>query len=192
MDQGEDFIDHYAVLGVEPDCDAKTLERAYRELAHQFHPDHGESADVIRLQMVLAAYRTLREPGTRGEYDAAHAAAIGRNREPLSDQPVPGAEDQPSPASDADAHERILQMLYQNRRENSREAGVIGYFIQQMLACSDESYDFHLWYLKSKGFVEITEHGTVAITIAGVDEVISNSRRTEAIKLLTEREDRTA
>ena len=190
MEKASEFIDHYAVLGVAPDCDAKALERAYRELAHQFHPDHGDSADVIRLQMVIAAYRALRDPESREAYDALHAAAHGTVREPLSDQPVPGAENQPSPASDAEAHERILAMLYQNRRENSREAGVIGYYIQQMLGCTDESYDFHLWYLKAKGFIETTEHGTVAITIAGVDEVISNSRRTEAIKLLTEREDK--
>ena len=43
---------------------------------------------------------------------------------------------------------------------------------------------FAMKYLKQKGFIEVTEHGTVAITVEGIDHVISLSRTTAAEKLL--------
>ena len=54
-----------------------------------------------------------------------------------------------------------------------------------LLDCSEESFEFHVWYLKAKGFIEITEDAALAITIDGVDHVISTSRSKEAAKLLT-------
>jgi curved DNA-binding protein len=53
-----------------------------------------------------------------------------------------------------------------------------------MLNCSDEHFEFHTWYLKAKGFIEITEQGTLAITIQGVDHVIDISRTNMMEKLL--------
>lgn len=53
-----------------------------------------------------------------------------------------------------------------------------------MLNCSDERFEFHQWYLKEKGFIVVTEHGTLAITVQGVDHVISMSRTTSAEKLM--------
>ena len=50
--------------------------------------------------------------------------------------------------------------------------------------CSDENFEFYIWYLKAKNFIEITEQGTLEITIQGVDHVISTSRATKAEKLL--------
>jgi curved DNA-binding protein len=52
------------------------------------------------------------------------------------------------------------------------------------LNCSDDTFEFHKWYLKEKGFIVVTEHGTLAITIEGIDHVISISRSTRAEKLL--------
>ena len=53
------------------------------------------------------------------------------------------------------------------------------------MKCSDESFEFHVWYLKSKGYLEITEQSELAITIDGVDHVIAMSRTIEERKLLT-------
>jgi len=85
--------------------------------------------------------------------------------------------------SDAEAHGRILKTLYQRRRESARDPGVGYYHIQQMLGCSDENLEFHVWYLKQKGLVETTEQGALAITIAGVDHVIGESRTAAREKL---------
>jgi len=74
--------------------------------------------------------------------------------------------------------------LYRKRREDSLNPGVIGFYLQEMLNCSDEQFEFHKWYLKEKGFILVTEQGTLAITIQGVDHVISMSQAAKAEKLL--------
>ena len=53
-----------------------------------------------------------------------------------------------------------------------------------MLQCSHEHFEFHKWYLKEKGYIVLTEQGTLAITIQGIDHVISLSRTSKAEKLL--------
>jgi curved DNA-binding protein len=172
MAEGDPFIDYYNILEIYPDCDSKTLESSYRHLAKKYHPDQAESADVTKLNEVIRAYRILRNAEQRAEYNVRYADATG-----FRFVPDKGAnEDDRAALSDADAHAKILMILYRRRREQARDAGLGQYFIQEMLSCSDEQFDFHLWYLKAKGFVETTEYGTMAITINGVDHVISTSR----------------
>ena len=74
--------------------------------------------------------------------------------------------------------------LYKRIREDVLNAGVVGFYLKEMLNCSHEHFEFHKWYLKEKGFIAVTEHGTLAITVQGVDHVISMSRTTKAEKLL--------
>ena len=40
-----------------------------------------------------------------------------------------------------------------------------------MLGCPAEHLDFHIWYLKEKGWIRRTENGTLEITVAGVDQI---------------------
>lgn len=179
------FIDYYSVLEIDRGCDGKTLEAAYRRLAKMYHPDHPETADVDKFNEVIDAYRVLRHVDQRADYDRSHAAHNGDTYAPFTSPDAPEIEEKDA-LDDADAHARILMMLYKRRRENAQDAGVIGYFVQQMLGCSDERFDFLRWYLKAKGYLEVTEQGTLAITIAGVDHVIATSRTTRVEKLLLE------
>jgi curved DNA-binding protein len=183
MDEGQEFIDYYNVLQVNPNCDAKILESAYRYLAKMYHPDHAETANVEKFSQVTEAYKVLRDPAKRATYDRAYF--LGTDR-PLNSFPLENdlESDEETALSDAELHERILLTLYKRRREHAYDAGVVGWFIQQMLQCSDDNFEFHVWYLKSKGLLEITEQGTLAITIKGVDHVISMSRSHASEKLL--------
>lgn len=183
MSEGQGFVDYYAILQVAPDCDAKTLETAYRYLAKMYHPDHTESADVEKFNAVMGAYRALRNPDQRAEYDVLHAAHAKENWFKFPSNDDVGI-DERSIVSDADVHARILMFLYKKRRENARNAGVAGFYVQQMLDCSEEHIDFHLWYLKEKGLIAITEQGSLAITIEGIDHVIAMSRTSMSEKLL--------
>lgn len=173
--------DCYTVLQVYPDCSAKGLEAAYRHLAKMYHPDHPETADADRFNAVIEAYRVLRDPEHRARYDLEH----GFNQIAAEDGAAALDPDSASsPAlSDADAHAKILAFLYQRRREHAQSPGVMGFYIQDMLQCGDDSFEFHAWYLKAKGFIEATENGTLAITIAGVDHVIAASQTKRAEKL---------
>ena len=55
--------------------------------------------------------------------------------------------------------------------------------------CSEELFDFHLWYLREKGFIQTTERGTLTITIEGVDHVIATSRTILKEKLMIAQSD---
>lgn len=175
MTTHDEFVDYYRVLQIDPASSAKALEAAYRHWAKVYHPDHPDSADVEKFTAVIEAYRVLRDPEQRSAYDPIHHAHVPRD-------PFAGIEDNEfghevaAALDDAEAHDRILRYLYRRRRENALDPGVPGYVLQDLLNCTDEQFEFHRWYLKEKGYLAISEQGTLAITIAGIDHVISAAR----------------
>lgn len=66
--------DYYAVLGVPRDASDADIKKAFRKLAHDFHPDRvGEDqAKIDRFKSVREAYETLSDPGRRATYDRRH------------------------------------------------------------------------------------------------------------------------
>jgi curved DNA-binding protein len=158
------------------------LEAAYHRLAKMYHPDSGETADTAKFTAVLEAFRALRDPAKRAEYDRSYGHQRGQAgvHDVFAEMDIDAA----TALRDADAQASILLYLYKKRREQTQDAGVAGFYLQQFLACSAEHLDFHVWYLKAKGFIESSEQGTLAITIDGIDHVLSLSRTSRAEKLL--------
>jgi len=188
MNSEQPFVDYYLVLQVSPKCDAKKLETAYRRLAKAYHPDHVDTADVTKFNDVMEAYKILRNPQLRQEYDILHKAhSNGAHTEspPIDSISV----EEKNALTDAEAHEKILLTLYKKRRENAQNPGVLAFYIKESLDCSDEIFEFHAWYLKAKGFIERTEQNELAITVEGIDHVISMSRTSVEAKLLIARPD---
>lgn len=172
MTNANPFVDFYKILMVHPRCDMKTLETAYRDLAKMYHPDHPETADTEKFQQVLEAYRALKTPEDRANYDITYSMHTSFSFDAQSSETI---FDHSAP-SDNDAHTKILLYLYRRRREFANDPGVGQYSLQKLLDCSDEVFEFYVWYLKGKGYIEYTDDGTLAITIAGVDHVISLSQ----------------
>jgi curved DNA-binding protein len=183
MTEGQRFVDYYQVLQVHPNCDPRTLEAAYHRLAKLYHPDHTGSPDTARFSEVAEAYKALRNKNRRTKYDSAYFERFPE-RAASNTADVDAPQEDGSALDDADDHARILLFLYKKRRDDAQNAGVVGYYLQEILQCSDELFEFHKWYLKEKGFVVLTEQGTLAITIQGIDHVISMSRSSKAEKLL--------
>lgn len=183
MLEGQAFVDYYDILQVNPNCDGKILESAYHYLAKLYHPDHTKTPDTLKFNEVIEAYRILRNPEHRAEYDELYSQHRP-DRECRHPSGGDAEMEESSALDDAEDHAKILMFLYQRRRENARDAGVVGFYLQDMLNCSHEHFEFHKWYLKEKGYIVLTEQGTLAITIQGVDHVISMSRKTKAEKLL--------
>lgn len=179
MDEAQPFVDYYAVLRVHPECDARTLEIAYRRLAKLYHPDHSQTADIALFRAATEAYRALKDYGKRAAYDQIFTVHTGYG---FAAADTILAEERAA-LSDAEVHAETLMMLYKRRREMARDPGVGPYELQRQLDCTDDAFDFHIWYLKSKGLIETTDSGTLAITIAGVDHVISESRAAAGEKL---------
>ena len=76
-----EFKDYYAVLGVSPDADDKTIKSAYRKLARQYHPDVSTHADAEeKFKEVAEAYEVLHNKDKRAEYDEIRQARSQRQR----------------------------------------------------------------------------------------------------------------
>jgi molecular chaperone DnaJ len=73
--------DYYEVLGLSPSASEKDIQKAYRSLAKQYHPDAnpGDAAAEERFKEISAANDVLGDPETRKEYDEVRAmVASGR------------------------------------------------------------------------------------------------------------------
>lgn len=185
MEQGHPFVDYYAILQVDPRCSARQLEIAYRHLAKMYHPDHPETADLERFNNITEAYSLLRKPDKRSHYNALYTHKTGYSFAP---EPARHAEGMAA-ISDANMHANILMFLYKKRRESARHPGAGTYDIIRTLDCSDETFEFHAWYLRKKGFIEHTDDGQYAITVEGVDHVIAASQAAEKTLRITQWDD---
>src|SRR5215469_10140189 len=66
-----DRRDFYQVLGVSRDASQEEIQRSYRKLARQHHPDiNKDPAAEERFKDVSEAYHVLSDPETRRKYDA--------------------------------------------------------------------------------------------------------------------------
>lgn len=65
-----EFVDYYKVMGVPVSASADDIKRAYRKLARKYHPDVSQEKDsAARFKEVGEAYRVLKDPERRAEYD---------------------------------------------------------------------------------------------------------------------------
>jgi preprotein translocase subunit Sec63 len=60
--------DYYEVLGASEDASPREIERQYKRLAHQRHPDRGGTEDDMKA--LNEAYQVLHDAAKRKEYDS--------------------------------------------------------------------------------------------------------------------------
>jgi hypothetical protein len=75
-------------------------------------------------------------------------------------------------------------MLYIARRQNPRRPGLGILEVERMLGCPPEYLEFHIWYLKEKKWIERTEDGQLAISVAGVEKVAQGHIALRADRLI--------
>lgn len=65
------YKDYYRLLGVSRDADEKTIKKAYRKLARQYHPDTNpdNSEAEEHFKEINEAYEVLGDPDKRAKYD---------------------------------------------------------------------------------------------------------------------------
>jgi hypothetical protein len=117
----------------------------------------------------------------RAEYDLQH-----KNHSAVRWKLAEEASDSKGIERDIDIQNKLLSILYVNRRQNSSDPGIGNIELERLLGCPAEHLKFHLWYLKEKGWIEKTETGTFAISAEGVDQANSERHRETATKLLTD------
>jgi len=160
------FIDFYEIMEISPNANSGTIERIYRYLAQRHHPDNRETGDRHRFDALLEAYNTLKDPVKRAQYDLDHKSHSAV-RWKLTEQASQGT------GRDIEIQTRLLSLLYVKRRQNGSEPGIGNIELERLLGCPAEHLQFHLWYLREKGWIGRTETGTIAITAAGVDRTNS-------------------
>lgn len=72
--------DYYDLLGINPLASPEEIKKAYRRLAHQFHPDKnpGNPAAEEHFKRITEAYDTLQDARKRAAYDRRGARLGGR------------------------------------------------------------------------------------------------------------------
>jgi len=60
--------DYYEILGVQKGASQEDIKKAFRKLAHQYHPDKNKGDDA-KFKEVNEAYQTLSDDGKRAQYD---------------------------------------------------------------------------------------------------------------------------
>ena len=80
------YKDYYAILGVRRDANSEEIKKAYRKLAHKYHPDVSKDpAGEEKFKEVAEAYETLQSPEKRAAYDQLGPHRPGQDFQPPPD-----------------------------------------------------------------------------------------------------------
>ena len=80
------YKDYYQVLGIERDADIDAIKKAYRRLAHKYHPDVSKDpAGEEKFKEIADAYQTLKDPEKRAAYDQLGRHQPGEDFRPPPD-----------------------------------------------------------------------------------------------------------
>jgi curved DNA-binding protein CbpA len=195
--EAQNFINYYEILGLSPNAGADAIDRAFRHLARQYHPDNLITGDRAKFDAISEALNTLRDPAKRAQYHDDHGDRLPPLRPPGAEEsgeagPIGGADGGDDDVvfeglgidRDLSIQNNILVWLYFRRRKNPREPGMGDAELERLSGCPPEHLEFHIWYLKHKGWVASGEDGLLAITIDGVDRA-AQIYRESANRLLT-------
>lgn len=81
-----EYKDYYKILGVERGASETDIKKAFRKLAHKYHPDVSKEKDAeAKFKDVNEAYQTLSDPEKRAAYDK-----LGQRRDGSNFEPPPG------------------------------------------------------------------------------------------------------
>jgi len=174
------FVDYYELLQLSSSADTDTIDRVFRHLAKKLHPDNKESGDPDRFRLIVEAHRTLSNPETRAGYDVTYQDYWNRKWKLASE-----ASSGTAFGDDRETRESLLSLLYVQRRRNTRHPGMSDYDMARLLGKAFELVEFHVWYLKAKGWVERLDTGQLAISAVGVDQVEKSRLRLRNDHLLT-------
>lgn len=175
------FVDYYELLQLSPNADTDTIERVFRHLAKKTHPDNKDTANPEQFRWLVEAHRILTNPETRAAYDIRYQEHWN-DRWKLMSEAGNGTAFNDS----KEVRESLLSLLYVQRRRDPRRPGLSDFDMARLLGKPFELVEFHIWYLKEKGWVDRLDTGHLAISALGVDQVEQGQLRLRNDHLLTD------
>ena len=158
--------DYYEDLKISPNADSETIDRVFRLLAKRYHPDNQVTGNTDAFNRISTAYKVLADIDKRASYDAQYESL--RAKKLKATEPATSTK---SSQHDELLRKRILSILYVERRNDAANSGVGLWRIEQLIGLPEKILEFHVWYMKEKGWIQRTDTGGYAITVAGVDAV---------------------
>jgi len=157
--------DYYEDLQISSNADLETIERVFRLLAKRYHPDNTDTGNADAFNRISMAYKVLADAEKRASYDARWVV--------LKAEKWKASETSSARSLEYDEHlrKRILSILYIERRNDASSSSVGLWRIEQLIGLPEKILEFHVWYMKEKGWIQRTDTGGYAITAAGVDAV---------------------
>jgi curved DNA-binding protein CbpA len=194
------FVNYYEILEIAPTASSKAIERSFRYLALRYHPDNQATGDRVRFDAVLEAHATLKDAAKRAEYHKDYPHHLP----PLPQLTAEGGGDDEAENNSKHADEdrfddslgidrdvliqnNLLILLYLRRRGNMKEPGIGNAELERLSGCPHEHLEFHIWYLKEKGWIATREDGLLAITIDGVERAAVIYRESIKMRLTDQR-----
>jgi curved DNA-binding protein CbpA len=176
------FIDHYENLKISSNADKETIERVFRLLAKRYHPDNKETGNSEKFDLITKAFNTLSKPEQRAAYDVKYEKEKTRYLQNFFGFSAPQS-------LNDDRHLRIaiLSILYIERRNNPASSDIGIWRLEQLLGWPEKMLEFHIWYLKEKGWIQRTDTGGYAISVKGIDIIEEDNLVIDRNRLLPER-----
>ncbi len=176
---GTSFIDYYDLMQVSPNADEDTIQQMFRYLAKKWHPDlqHG---DQERFKLLIEAHKTLTNPERRAAYDLRYQRFWETKWNIAAD-----ASDSRTYVDDNEVREGLLSLYYVQRRSKMEDPGLGEMEVARLMRIPIHLVEFHIWYLREKGWIQRLDSGQLAITALGVDQAEKSRLRLNPDRLLT-------
>jgi len=165
-----DQLDCYEIMQLSPKATADTIHRVHRILAQRYRPDTPDTGNAEMFIRVTAAARILSDPEQRAKYDARYQATRQLHWK-IFDQ----AEASLGPQAERAKRKGILGLLYTKASHDIERSSMTAVDFEEILGCPREHLQAALWYLKGKGYIQRGDNGRFTITVAGFDEMESQS-----------------
>ncbi len=170
------FQDHYAVLGVEPQADSETIQRAYSKLAQKYNPKTSSTGDAEMFEAVNAAYETLADPELRTIFDKLKGASRGDSGPAFS-----GAAFFDALGREALRRTAMLCVLYDRRLTHPTAPSLSMRHLEVIVEATATELSSAMWYLKQRGLVASDDKSSLQITVDGMDFLESRKPSAEDV-----------
>lgn len=180
------FVDHYAIVGVEPKADAQAIRVAFAAHTAKYHPANGTAPDLKKFEEIKASFDVLIDPVARKAYDAVKLG-------PQDDEiPEFTPEDMVASLEDDIARRNcLMSLLYNKRRMTPTRPGLPVRVVEQIMKITPSEIIITTWYLKSKGLISSDDKSNLIITVEGIDFLEAARPNPAAIRrMLRSREER--